>query len=271
MKIKAKLSFLLFCTLISLCQGRVLYASESEGGEFVKAWQLLDQDKIEKASEMTNRFNKSDSKLRDGWAVLLASIYVKRGMYREALTEVDKVRHRLARAYSIIENPAGQSKETLETATSIKAQTIFLYYRMLMAAALANYKLDNCQEATTDFEIMYFMEGKGIAIENKSNTFDYFLAICYYKLKNYEDSILHFKSFYSTRTDLKEKDSTAYNIAALNALLGQLNESIHWLKIPLEHDKKLWLEKIANDRDFDSARQNEFFRDFLKQQEPKTK
>jgi tetratricopeptide (TPR) repeat protein len=268
---KAKIWLLIICTIIALCQERALYASETEGDAFVKAWQFYDQDKIEKASEIINKFNNSDSELRDGWVVLWASIYIKRGRYQEALTEVNKVRLRLERAYSIIENPEGQEKESVEIANSIRKQTIFLYYRMLIVAALANYKLDNCKEATTDFEIMYAMKEKGIAIENKNDKFDYFLALCYYKLKNYEDSILHFKSFYSTRTDIKEKDSAAYNIAALNALLGKLDESIHWLKTPIEHDKKLWVEKIKNDNDFDSARQNEFFRNFLEQQEQKMK
>lgn len=268
---KAKISFFIFCMIIALCQERALYASETEGDVFVKAWEYYDQDKIENASELVNKYNKSDSELRDGWVVLSASIYIKRGRYQEALTEVNKVRLRLERAYLIIENPEGQRKETAEIAKSIKKQTIFLYYRMLIAAALANYKLDNCKEATTDFEIMYSMGKKGIAIENKNDQFDYFLAICYYKLKNYEDSILHFKSFYLTRTDIKEKDSSAYNIAALNALLGNLDQSIHWLKIPIEHNKKLWLTKIKNDRDFDNVRQNEIFRSFLEQQEQKTK
>lgn len=264
---KAKICFFIFCSIIALYQERVLYGSENEGDVFVKAWEYYNQDKTEKAFEIVSKFNKPDSQLRDGWVVLLGSIYLTQKRYEDALNEIGKVRIRLERAYAIIENPAGQTKGTIEVANSIKEQTIFLYYRMLIVTALANFRLDNCKDATHDFEVMYAMEKKGISIERKNDSFDYFLAICFYKLKEYAKATNYFASFYETRTDNKERDSAAYNVGALNALQGKSEEAIRWLIIPLEHDRRTWLEKIKNDKDFDGIRGDKKFKVFLVEQE----
>ena len=264
---KAKIWFFIFCSIIALYQARVLYGNENEGDVFVKAWEYYNQDKMEKAFKIVNKFNKPDSQLRDGWVVLLGSIYLKQNRYRDALNEISKVRIRLERAYAIIENPAGQTKEAIELANSIKEQTIFLYYRMLVVTALANFRLDNCREATHDFEVMYAMGEKGISTERKNVIFDYFLAICYYKLKDYAKATNYFTSFYETRTDSEERDSTAFNVGALNALQGKYEEAIRWLIIPLEHDRKLWLDRMKADKDFDGIRGDKKFKDFLVEQE----
>ncbi|MCX7794425.1 MAG: hypothetical protein N2257_08520 [Thermodesulfovibrionales bacterium] len=61
----------------------------------------------------------------------------------------------------------------------------------------------------------------------------------------------------------KIKEAASYNIAALNAILGNEDEAIKWLRYPLMQDKRLWLEKIQNDRDFDAIRKRDKFSIFL--------
>ena len=93
------------------------------------------------------------------------------------------------------------------------------------------------------------------------------IAICYYTAKNYTEALKYFMRAYDLLENDKIKNVVAYNIGNLYALQGDMDNAIKWLIIPLDQDRKLFLEKIRSDKDFDSIRGNQKFKEFLAEQE----
>ncbi|MEE9464004.1 MAG: hypothetical protein V3W14_00335, partial [Candidatus Neomarinimicrobiota bacterium] len=58
--------------------------------------------------------------------------------------------------------------------------------------------------------------------------------------------------------------SGAYNLACLNVRLGNKEECLHWLEVSRKHGKLPPLGHIQKDKDFDSVRNQKWFKDFLK-------
>ncbi|MFH1078973.1 MAG: hypothetical protein V1766_01705 [Pseudomonadota bacterium] len=111
---------------------------------------------------------------------------------------------------------------------------------------MANYHLKARDDALKDWLIYEKAVQSAIVCD--------IIVICYYKTKRYTKSIDYFKRYFQMQKDGEPKDYEAYNIGCLDALLGNIDEAINWLEIPL--DRKKWLDLINADEDFKAMRKN---------------
>ena len=61
----------------------------------------------------------------------------------------------------------------------------------------------------------------------------------------------------------KFRQALAYSIGSVNAVKGNVDDSIKWLRIPLVDDPQGLLSDIKNDADFEPIRKNKKFNEFL--------
>ncbi len=179
--------------------------------------------------------------------MLLGFIYYRQHQYQDAVRIFGRIRPKLDEHYYLM---PGKDREIFES----------LYYPVLLINGIAHYYLENWADAIRDLEV--YTE------KYPSPTFCDVIAICCYRTRQYSKSLKYFKHAYQLHGNVGlRKDTSAYNAGVLNAVLGNTEKTIYWLKIPLGHDRKLWLEKIKNNEDFDAVRNDKKFAEFLKQQE----
>jgi tetratricopeptide (TPR) repeat protein len=224
---------------------------EVERNEFVKAWLLLNQGEDEKAAEITRKHYRS-GKDGDGWTILLAAIYIGQKKYEEALKITAPIREKYEKVYSIM-----RSRPEIVTMSEF-VSVEFLYYRMLLIRGLSSYQVGNCQTALHEL-LLYSRK------YSEPYLYEY-IGACYYKGKEYGYAVSYFKKSYDLYDDGDDKTNAAYNIAALYAVQGNVEQAILWAKIPLSRNRKFWTEQIESDKDFEKVLANNKFRDFLGQQ-----
>lgn len=184
----------------------------------------------------------------------MAAHYLLQERYEEALNTVNMARPRLEKYYPLII----KSKETILTLDEIE-NIKFTYYKMFFIRGVANFELENWSNALNDF-LIYEKEHK------EDHIYEY-IAISSYRLRRYQESLTYYKKLYKMKENDDIKYPLAFNIGAINVMLGNVEAAIFWLKIPLGHDKKQWLAEINTDKDFDTIRNNRKFIEFLKQYE----
>lgn len=227
--------------------------------KYLEAWLLLGKGERERALSIVKKYSESKvQREREDWAILLGAIYSGQKRYEDALKAISTIRPKFEKAWTIVKNEKIKLKEN--ELKSLK----FHYYRMLLISGLANYELGNFESALKDL-LEYS--------EEFQETFIYeYIGIAYYNNKQYSESIEYLKRSYKLHKEGELKDNAAFSISALYALLGNVEEAISWLKIPLGHNRKIWLNKLKEDedKDFEAIRNNKQFEDFLKQQEKET-
>lgn len=225
--------------------------------EFKKAWTFYLKHEISNALEILKKIDKPD----DERTILLHSlIYLEQDKPQEALNAISNIRDKIEKAYSLIADESAKTNLSEEDVQDIKDN----YHYMLYASGSAYYKLNNCNNAIKDLEMF--------TIKYENVTASDTLGICYALEKEYAMSIKYFKQGFNILEKQEKRNSgaynaEAYNIASVYALMHNVEESIHWAKIPLEHDRKLWLEKIQTDSDFEHIRNNRKFKDFISENE----
>ncbi len=252
---KLKIVYVLIAVFICLGQG-VILAEENELAEYLGAWTYYSDGDTEKALDIIKKYCKPDCRY-EGWAILLGAIYYSRqDRYQDALETINRVRPEVEKKYDWVTKEKGYMVD--DPLREEKIQLIkFNYYKMLVISGLSNYELKNWTVALKD--LLAFSK-------EHQETFIYdYTGMCYYETNQYLEAIAYFKRAYQLHEDGELKDTAAYNIGAMNALLGNVEEAICWLRIPLEHNRKLWLGKIETDKDFDTIRDDKKFEDFLKQ------
>jgi tetratricopeptide (TPR) repeat protein len=228
--------------------------NKDENDDYYKAWMLLNQGEGEKALNIAKRYYEFQ-KQSGRWAILLGAIYLGERKYEDAVNIISVIRPAFEKVYTKVKNKKIQLKEN-----ELKALK-FLYYKMLLVSGGAHYELGNWATALPDL-LEYSKEFQ------KSFVYEY-IGMIYYKNKQYTEAILYFKNSYQLLGEGELKDNAAFSIAAFYSLLGNVEDAISWLKIPLSHNKKYWLQMIKDDedKDFETIRNNKQFEDFLKQQE----
>jgi tetratricopeptide (TPR) repeat protein len=225
--------------------------SEKENEAFREAWIHYYKKELEKALDLIERYDRPDSVCKDWWSILRGAIYSQQGRYREALESINRVRPCIEKAYETL----GDKHMAL---TSEERQDVqFIYARMIGSSALASYHLGKWEDALRDL-LIYIKDYQS------ADLYD-IIAICYYRTREYTKSLAYFKLSFQMHENGEPKDYAAYNIGAVNAILGNVEEAIAWWKIPLEHDRKKWLEMINSDKDFDTIRKDKRFIDFSNQ------
>ena len=221
--------------------------------EYQDAWAHYYQGKSNEALKLIDKYLKMDthdSHYKDRWCVMLSAIYFDQARYQEVLNITSKVRSRIEKAYYEV------AKDNKSISEGEKQDIVFIYYKMIGTNGSANYHLGNWAPALKDL-LVYVKE-------NPSATFYDIIAVCYYRCKEYIESLEYFKRSFNLHEDDEFKDYAAYNIGALNAILGNVEQAIFWLTIPISHDKELWIKKIKADKDFDPIRNDKRFKEFLK-------
>lgn len=206
-----------------------------ERAELYKAYELYERGEIDKSLEVVVNFKNKNS----GALTLLGLIYQKQKKFKEALDVTREVKHEQDFLFK------GKSPQDLSDE----------YYLLLYIGGISQFNLGNCRAAIPDLS----------RYSEKYNDEDIFLmtAICQYKIQEFSASIENFKKSFYILKDSPIKDEVAYNIGAISAILLDESSTIKWLKIPLGHDKKYWLEKVQNDKDFDKIRYNKHFMEFI--------
>lgn len=224
-----------------------------EKAEYKKAWSLYFGHDIEKALVRLEKINKPND---ERTILLLGLIYIEQNKPQEALNAISKIRGKIEKAYSQIVSKPEKKQFSEEDIQDIKDY----YHYMLYASGSAYYKLNNCNKAIEDLEIF--------TVKYENVTASDMLGICYALAKEYAISIKYFMQGFSIlekqeKRNLEAYNTEAYNIASVYALMHNADESIHWAIIPLEYDRKLWLEKIKADRDFEHIRNKQKFKNFI--------
>jgi tetratricopeptide (TPR) repeat protein len=272
MIVKSKVRYLILLMLINLisffCSGNIfskeandnnesisVKAEEKEYENYKKAWIYFYQNKNEKAYQIVYEYKSLDrSKYKNWWSILTAAIYIERDQYQEVLDIIKKVRPEIEKEYmELLSNSSifdDDKKQDVE----------FIYYKMLGTNGSANYYLKNWEHAIKDL-LIYTQK-------HKSAIFYDILAISYYRIKNYQESLHYYKLSYKLHEDNEMKVTAAYNLGVLSAILGDVQQTIYWLKIPLNHNKNYWLDEIKNNEDFDTIKDNIDFKNFLKKETP---
>ncbi len=225
---------------------------------YARAWAFYNGGEINKALDTLKHINKPD----DERTILLTSlIYLKQEKPEDALNLINKVRNKIEKAYARID---GQGPDD-QTLTQEEKKDIRDYYHyMLFVSGSANYQLDDCKRAIEDLEI-FVLNCENVMASD-------ILGVCHAILKEYEKAIKYFTQGFN----ILEKQPTrniaaynieAYNIASANALNRNVEQAILWAKIPLDYDRKMWLEKIRSDKDFDRIRNEKKFKMFIEEQE----
>ncbi len=238
-----------------IIDGLQLKSNKDEREDHSKAWLLFNQGEIEKALSIAKKYYYESRTQSVRWALLLGAIYFEQEKYEDALKSISIIRPHFEKFYAKVKNKKIRLKKD-----ELKALK-FLYYKMLLVSGVSNYELGNWESALKDL-LEYSEEFQ------KPTVYEY-IGIAYYQKKQYPKSIEYFKRSYHLHKEGELKDDAAFNIGALNAILGNVKEAIFWLKIPLGHNRQFWLKMIKEDedKDFEAIRNNKQFEDFLKEQE----
>ena len=236
-----------YLILIAILKVGVVFSEENVVREYLKAWDYIEEGNSEEALSLVKKYHMKNGQYRGSWVVLLSVIQLKDNQYEKALYNIKIIRTKLTEKYYRV-----KESDTLLTDDEVK-MTNFFYETLLKTSSLANFKLKNWTDALSD----YLELSKEFKLSKYST-----IAICYYNINQYSESLKYFKIAYKLEKKNECKDELAYNIGALYAILGDVEASISWLKNPLDHNK-LWVKDIKEDKDFNKIRNNIKFKDFM--------
>ncbi|MDY6904547.1 MAG: hypothetical protein SWH61_07660 [Thermodesulfobacteriota bacterium] len=255
--------------IVYLLSGQVAFSNQKQDqeiAEYKKAWKFIESDQTEKASDLIKRNYETDVAEDNAfslfWLVPQGVIEMCEEDYEKALCTINKARPKLKRLYYALKTEPEEQPNDDPLAKKGKEFIAFNYEKILIVSSTANFKLGHWMEALNDY-----MEGK-----KEFNHNDYYLkAVCFYRINNYPEALINFQYSYKVNQSKQLKDEIAYNISCLYSILGGVDESILWLKIPLSHDINKWFPKIAGEKDFDNIRNNPKFKNFFEQEKKKFK
>jgi tetratricopeptide (TPR) repeat protein len=251
---KAQLGILcILAVLINAACGSISpRQSENKSKAFYDAWSYYSRGETEKAFEIAKRFYKPEMDYSLSWPILMGLIYFKQGKYQEVIDTFGKIRPRIDEHFELL-----SSNQCIVTDDERDAFT-GLYFKMLAASGPAHYILGNWNAALKDL----------LVFTRKYPTAVYYdlIAISYYRTQQYSESLEYFRRSYDLHDPGEWKIEAAYNVAVTSAILGNVEETVLCLRIPLENDRKRWLSEIEKNDDFDAIRNDGRFKEFLEQQ-----
>lgn len=249
---------------VFLLSEQAVFSNQTKGQEieeYKKSWEYIGSDQTEKARALIKKNYEAD--VADGnsfslfWLVPQSVIELGEENYEAALCTISKVRPTLERLYYALKTEPEEQLKNDPRAEKGKEFIVFNYEKILIVSSTANFKLQNWMEALNDY-----LEGT-----KEFNDKDYYLkAVCFYQIKSYPEALINFQYAYKRDQSKELKDEVAYNIACLYSILDDVEQSISWLKIPLNNDINRWFSKIADEKDFDNIRNDPKFIEFLKQE-----
>jgi len=189
--------------------------SVSEKNDYKQAWILLERGEKDKAYEVVNKYSESKAH-RKGWSIVLSAIYYGQGKYGDALLALQDIRIELEKAYRLL----GTRDVQLTKAEQDSLQ--YHYYKMLLISGSSNFKLEKWTMALHDLLEYTKYNNDDIFVDD-------YIALAYHKNKDYDNALLYFKRSYNGYQDGDLKDTAAYNIGAIYALLANVTEAINWL------------------------------------------
>jgi tetratricopeptide (TPR) repeat protein len=219
--------------------------------------------KPEEALQIINNFGSPTRNL--GWANLYMMVKEDQGKIFQAFYVVDaittKYNHyfRAVKKSGVFEKAPGLVKKNL----------VDTYGNILMARGKLSFKLKKwkimCDSYREYAERFPNLSKKDLA-QSYMN-----MGVCSYKLRNYEQmaqfstkaiSYLERHNLYKSKTGLAE---IYYNAGIAYAKMGDVENTIKFLRFPLRVDTKRFLEKIKKEGDFDNLIGKEGFTKFLNQ------
>lgn len=219
-------------------------SSSFEKKQIIISWDLLEKKEYKEVLEKVHIFYGKNSNYDYMWGTILGAIYFEEEKYDEALEVISKFRDKLEVAYA--ENDLEKTDEIIE----------FTYHRMVLISAESKYNLNLIEAALSDF-ILYSREIKDPDVYDR-------IATCYYILDDMKKALEFLKMAYKAHEDHESKLLSAYNIGAISAKLNDIKSTIKWLEIPLNENKRYWLDKINSDEDFKKILSDIEFIEFLK-------
>jgi tetratricopeptide (TPR) repeat protein len=218
---------------------------------YKEIWQLYSGSTNEEAlRKRLEACTFSDPIAIDSMNVLKAVVFYNENKYKETLKSLELSRKQIEQYYALRNTklPEGHSKSDVD----------FLYYAMVSLTANTYYVLGEYQKA-----LQYYKQWIDSANANSYLLDPEILeptAYSYYLLKEYDSALLYLKKAYQLSKDFKKRMQFAYNVSALYARLKDNESSIKWLKIPMDVNRSLYLEKVYKDDDFYSIRQTTAFK-----------
>jgi tetratricopeptide (TPR) repeat protein len=227
--------------------------AEPHGGaikSYKEAWHHIEEGEIDKARSLLNsNLKNSKGDYSAFWLVVKSAIYLHGKEYDNSLRTIDLFKEQLKDKYY-------QLKADAVPEVGLRNKLLFWNYKKtLIISSVSNYYLANWTAALSDF----------IERTKEFNDNEHYLkAVCFYNLKNYHEALINFQYAYKNSNSEGIKIETAYNIAAIFAVLDDADNAIPWLSIPLEEDQEFWTNKMKMDNDFNSIRNDSNFKKFLK-------
>jgi len=260
----ATITFLIIFVLLASQPAYPSQIKDQEIVDYKKAWKFIESGDIEKARDLVKK--NYDEDVADSnafnlfWLVPQSVIYLDKKNYEKALYSINKARPKIERLYYALKTDLREQVEIDPPPEKGREYIVFNYKKILLVSSTANFKLQNWMEALNDY----------LEQTKEFNDKNYYLkAVCFYQIKNYPEALINFQYAYKFKQSEELKDEIAYNIACLYSILDDVDQSISWLKIPLNHNINKWFPKIAEEKNFDNIRNNPKFKNFLKQEKKK--
>ncbi|MDH4121827.1 MAG: hypothetical protein OEV94_09005 [Deltaproteobacteria bacterium] len=142
-----------------------------------------------------------------------------------------------------------------------------MYYLLNELLGKLYFHKNEYSQALVYFKKTYYPQSPKLAKGFKKDFDDYqMMMICAYTQKNYKEALMFVVDSESVTKAPMEKEARAYNIGALNSLLGNKKEAIRWAKksLAITVNKQHRLKELKEDHDYDAVRDEKEFQDLLK-------
>lgn len=231
--------------------------------------------KYEEAYELYKKKNDPEGALRIierygsptrnfGWGNLYVMIKESQGKLHEALYIMDAITTRVGRFYKVFKKSNALEKAPISVREQVKkSYANFLIMRGELSYRTKKWKImcDSYGEYVDSFS--------EISKEDLAQSFIN-LGVCSYYLGRYKDmanfstKAISFSKNRGLVEEGKELVGVYYNAAIAYAKMGDLDNAIKWLEVPLEVSPDKFLSKIKNEEDFSSVLEEERFKEFLR-------
>ena len=214
--------------------------------QYKEIWRSYLSGDIAQANMRYEQCTFSGEYINDAMIHLKSGLLYQEGNYQKAIETIEPIKERTIHLYN------------LKNDQLPKDEINDLYYHMLSVLGNSYFALHDYRNASKFYELW---------LESTSDSkiqILYYTAFSFYYLKEYDKTLKYFKQLYVTVPDIQRQSATAYNIAAIYALLDNTKESIKWLKISFQYTKEASIEKLLQDKDFETIKKNAEFQHFIK-------
>ena len=227
----------------------------------------------QRAEQLVKKLIGTKSNADGSATVLLARIYREEEQYQKAL---DLLRHHEALVALYKEAPPGDPKEIGREWSNEKK---VLYGELKTLHGRLRFHLGQKDESVLEdllagissyHTVSYIPDGESLQ----------FSALIYFSSGRYEKAIFYWNQLLTRpgaaesiaeKNETKESEgikdfyhATEYNIACAYAKLGNVDQTLSWLRKSLVHKPKERLQSILTDHDLDNVREDSRFKDFIR-------